>query len=412
MDRLKQRPSLAKLADRFNTAPPPGYVAGRGRGVSGFSKPDPADLPKGRGARGAGAAGAGSSSAELQATAADAETAGDEHKLKLGADGKLEGDAGDSRELDLSETERFEKQQLSMDSSEAGYKIEAFNMDAERREGHFDDDFNYVWKRKGDDPDDANDAWLGEVDSTGESAEKVEKRRRLLQQQIETQQQPDEPAADRGALLQQILAVVKPGETVAAALRRLSKRHANSGGKRQAAGDVTPSAPLVAGAADGHGDDGNLEEILAKQQFEELTDAADALLRAGRFDIYNRLREALLDEVEALRRAANGAATSSLASAQGAVAGASAQGDEASAAAAVALGIEPQVHDGAVAGGFVLDAAHRVYFNASSGLYFDPRSSLYWSASSASSSQPVIYYVWDAAAAQFVVAPVDGQLSS
>ena len=68
MDRLKQRPSLAKLADRFNTAPPPGYVAGRGRGVSGFSKPDPADLPKGRGARGAGAAGAGSSSAELQAT--------------------------------------------------------------------------------------------------------------------------------------------------------------------------------------------------------------------------------------------------------------------------------------------------------------------------------------------------------
>jgi len=60
----------------------------------------------------------------------------------------------------------------------------------------------------------------------------------------------------------------------------------------------------------------------------------------------------------------------------------------------------------------VLDAAHRVYFNASSGLYFDPRSSLYWSASSASSSQPVIYYVWDAAAAQFVVAPADGQLSS
>jgi len=402
MDRLKQRPSLAKLADRFNTAPPPGYVAGRGRGVSGFAKPDPADLPKGRGARGAGAAGAGSS-AELQATAADVETAGDEHKLKLGADGKLEGDAGDSRELDLSETERFEKQQLSMDSSEAGFKIEAFNMDAERREGHFDDDFNYVWKRKGDDPDDANDAWLGEVDSTGESAEKVEKRRRLLQQQIEMQQQPDEPAADRGALLQQILAVVKPGETVAAALRRLSKRHATSGGKRQAAGSGTPSAASAAGAADGHGDDGNLEEILAKQQFEELTDAADAMLRAGRFDIYSRLREALLDEVEVLRRAADGAATSSLASAQG---------DEASAAAAEALGIEPHVHAGAVAGGFVLDAAHRVYFNASSGLYFDPRSSLYWSASSASSSQPVIYYVWDAATAQIVVAPVDGQLSS
>ena len=77
MERLKARPSLSHLADRFNTAPPPGYVAGRGRGVSGFSKPDPADLPKGRGA--------GSSSAELQAAAASTDPAEDDHKLRLGA---------------------------------------------------------------------------------------------------------------------------------------------------------------------------------------------------------------------------------------------------------------------------------------------------------------------------------------
>ena len=35
------RRSLAHLADKFNTAPPPGYVAGRGRGAMGFSKPPP-----------------------------------------------------------------------------------------------------------------------------------------------------------------------------------------------------------------------------------------------------------------------------------------------------------------------------------------------------------------------------------
>ena len=41
----KARPSLAHLADKFNQAPPPGYVPGRGRGVAGFSAPPPAPAP-------------------------------------------------------------------------------------------------------------------------------------------------------------------------------------------------------------------------------------------------------------------------------------------------------------------------------------------------------------------------------
>eukprot|EP00966_Prymnesium_polylepis_P209732 4857689-Prymnesium_polylepis.1 len=35
----KARPSLSWQADKFNTSAPPGYVAGRGRGASGFTKP-------------------------------------------------------------------------------------------------------------------------------------------------------------------------------------------------------------------------------------------------------------------------------------------------------------------------------------------------------------------------------------
>ena len=31
-----------------------------------------------------------------------------------------------------------------MDQQEAGFAIEPFNMKEERREGHFDDDFNYA----------------------------------------------------------------------------------------------------------------------------------------------------------------------------------------------------------------------------------------------------------------------------
>ena len=373
MERLKARPSLSHLADKFNTAPPPNYVAGRGRGVSGFSKPSAEDLHKGRGA--------GASSAEAAVPEVDSAA------LQIGSDGKLEGDAGDSRALDLSETELFEKQDLSMNSKEAGYEMEAFNMNNERKEGEFDQDFNYVWKRKGDDPDDVHDAWLGEVDASGETVEKVEKRRRLLQKQIETQQQPDEPAINVSGLLQSIVAVVQPTETVAAALRRLSSH----GGKPRSQTQVGKrKMPAADAAGSGEGDNGGgLDDVLRKQQFEQLTEAADALLRAGRFDIYSQKREDLLDQQRRMHSSGSQ--------------GTPAQGDEKGTEQATALGINPQVHAGAIAGGFELNAAHRVYYNQSSGLYFDPQSSLYWSASSGDADS-ITYYAWDAASSQFVVA--------
>ena len=65
-------------------------------------------------------------------------------------DGKVEGEVADTNTLDLSQTERFEVQTLSMDQADAGAVMEPFNMNNERREGHFDDDFNFVWKRKGE----------------------------------------------------------------------------------------------------------------------------------------------------------------------------------------------------------------------------------------------------------------------
>ena len=62
-----------------------------------------------------------------------------------------------------------------MDKAEAGYTMDSFSMDSERKEGHFDDDFNFVWKRRGEDPDDINDAWLkGEVDEGRETEGEAE----------------------------------------------------------------------------------------------------------------------------------------------------------------------------------------------------------------------------------------------
>ena len=167
------RKSMANLADKYNTAAPPGYVPGAGRGISGFSKPPPKEPPK-RGSAEGGPDKFGKFGAAVPAAASSA--AGGAASKEKG----LEGDAGDTRELDLAETQGVEEQDLSMDSKEAGYAVEAFNMNSERQEGHFDDDFNYVWKDKKGDDDDVKDAWLTEVDGDDkETDEKVAKHRTL-----------------------------------------------------------------------------------------------------------------------------------------------------------------------------------------------------------------------------------------
>ena len=178
-----EKKSLAFLADKFNTEAPAGYVPGRGRGIAGFSKP-PAEPPKrGKPPPGGAAAAADDDDDDDErrrraALSDDDEFAGEEAGDGAAAEEGLDGEAGDTRELDLAETQRYEKAGASMDQTEAGYAIEPFNMRAERSEGHFDESFNYVWNRK---DDDLHDAWLKETDgATAESDEKVQKRREIL----------------------------------------------------------------------------------------------------------------------------------------------------------------------------------------------------------------------------------------
>ena len=123
--------------------------------------------------------------------------------------------------------------------------------------------------------------------------------------------------------------------------------------------------------------------MLRRQQFDQLTEASDALLRAGRFDIYSERRERIYEQLQDSQQAAK----------------ATAQGPSASVlqdADAEAAGIDPSAHAAAVASGFVLDASRALYFNSGSGLFYDPKSSLYWPAAGG------CYYYWDSAQGQFV----------
>ena len=256
-----------------------------------------------------------------------------------------------------------------------------------------------------------HDAWLGEVDSsTAETAEKLAKRRRLVQAQLETQKQADEPVADTATLLRAVVAALQPGEGVARALRRLSggglassgAKAAGAGGKRKAggAGAATVGGEGTGGGAGGADSGGAAAADGAaaarRQQFETLTEAADALLRTGRFDIYSEPYDKLCEEV------------AQLPGARAVPAAAADDDDDAAAAAAAAAGVDEQTHAGMRASGFAFVGAQGVYYSQSSGLFYDPRSSLYWPAAGGG-----VYYYYDHASGQFVPAtPTDADAPS
>ena len=412
------RKSMAHLADKFNTAAPPGYVPGAGRGVSGFSKPPPDEPPR----RGAGAGGA-DKFGKFGAPVPDDKSSAAAGSSSVEKSGKgLAGEAGDTRELDLAETQGVEEQDLSMDSKEAGYTVEAFNMNSERQEGHFDDDFNYVWKDKKGDDDDVKDAWLTEVDGDEkETDEKVAKRRKMLESQMSNLEAPAE-VADTAALRRAAAALLQPKESVAGGLKRLSakpKPKPRQGKERREAAKAAKAAAAAGGGGGGGGGGGegggegegeSAEERAAKKAaFEQLTEAADQLLRAGDHDIYGATKEKLLDA--AAKAEAEAAAAAAAAEAEASTAAAEAAGAEGGPPA----GVSAAVHDAAVAGGF-LPHTGGLYFNSSSQLFFDPSSSLYWPVG-ASDEGP--YFYFDSATQEFVKydmgaaaagdeAPVDG----
>ena len=358
-----EKKSLAFLADKFNTEAPAGSC-GQRRVASPASKP-PAEPPKrGKPPPGGAAAAADDDDDDDERRRAHARrrrrVCGEE--AAAAAEEGLDGEAGDTRELDLAETQRYEKAGASMDQTEAGYAIEPFNMRAERSEGHFDESFNYVWNRK---DDDLHDAWLKETDgATAESDEKVQKRREILRRQRATQDEPAAPAADLPTL-RRALALLQPGESTARALKRLAAptaaRAARSRASKSARARTRERRRRRRGCGAGAGADPAAEaaEARRKADFAALTDAADA---AARWIVCGLLGDARGDRRAAGRRGRR----------------------------------RRRGGGGAGGGGVRARPGVGIYYSSASGLYHDPNTSLYWQPGAEGS-----YYYWDAAAQTF-----------
>lgn len=112
-----------------------------------------------------------------------------------------ERDIGDT-DVSVANTERFEKEGLEVEE-EDGIQFEPFNLKAEREEGVFDADGNYVYKKKeGEEGEDGKDAWLASEEAKVVSDE--------VRKRIEEQRARAEVAQRQAPLTERQIAQVGP----------------------------------------------------------------------------------------------------------------------------------------------------------------------------------------------------------
>ncbi|KAE8890847.1 hypothetical protein PF005_g10020 [Phytophthora fragariae] len=156
----------------------------------------------------------------------------------------------------------------------------AFNMEEEKDEGHFDAEGYFVWDDEAKKVQE--EAWLDGVSELQMGAAKHAKSRR------EFRDEQAEETLTTEAANRTLATLLKPRESVLQALKRLgSKKRARvrPGSKRkQAQREETEPAQTE-------------EE---KKQFEQVTEAADFLMRSGEVDVYSQMKEEFVPEEELL----------------------------------------------------------------------------------------------------------------
>ncbi|KAL3136915.1 hypothetical protein ABBQ32_006522 [Trebouxia sp. C0010 RCD-2024] len=169
-----------------------------------------------------------------------------------------------------------EAEELLDREEDDGVKLEPFNLAQERAEGFFDESGHYVENKKDD--ADETDAWLGSEDAAVVS-ETV--RQRILDRQRRMAAAEDAPEMSKpqtAALQRNIAAILMPGESVTRALQRLGKQDKRPAGKRNR--EVQLQIERTAE-----------QKELARQQFEQLTEAASTLMDSGDLDVYSQKKE-------------------------------------------------------------------------------------------------------------------------
>ncbi|XP_068940798.1 CD2 antigen cytoplasmic tail-binding protein 2 [Petaurus breviceps papuanus] len=185
-------------------------------------------------------------------------------KHSLDSDEEDDDDEDGSSKYVILASEDVEGQEAATLPSEGGVRITPFNLQEEMEEGHFDSDGNYFLHRDAQ----IRDSWLDNIDW-------VKIRERPPGQPLASDSEDDSPGQTPlgpQALLEGLLEMLLPGETVAGALRRLGARKGGDGPQR-------PNSP---------------------QRLDRLSGLADQMVARGNHGVYQETRERLAVRLKAL----------------------------------------------------------------------------------------------------------------
>ncbi|XP_076997370.1 CD2 antigen cytoplasmic tail-binding protein 2 isoform X2 [Tamandua tetradactyla] len=174
-----------------------------------------------------------------------------------------------SRKYDILASEDVEGQEAATLPSEGGVRITPFNLQEEMEEGHFDADGNYFLNRDAQ----IRDSWLDNIDWV-----KIRERPPDQRQASDSEEEDSlgQTPMSAQALLEGLLELLLPRETVAGALRRLGARGGGKGGSK---GPGRPSSP---------------------QRLDRLSGLADQMVARGNLGVYQETRERLAMRLKGL----------------------------------------------------------------------------------------------------------------
>ncbi|XP_008327573.1 CD2 antigen cytoplasmic tail-binding protein 2 isoform X2 [Cynoglossus semilaevis] len=224
-------------------------------------------------------------------------------KHSLDSDEEDEGEDNNSSKYDILASDDVEGQEDATVNYDEGVSITPFNLDEEMEEGHFDAEGNYFIKKDKE----IKDNWLDNIDwvkikeqpikkkkkglaakrsrRAGDEDEAEEEKQREEKQADEDdeveEEEEEEPAEDplasytKQQLIEAMVELMLPGETVAAALRRLGGLGRRKKGKLRGESEPTEEAKRDT------------------EKLDKLTALADRLVGAGMFEIYQHTYEKL-----------------------------------------------------------------------------------------------------------------------
>ncbi|XP_013382562.1 CD2 antigen cytoplasmic tail-binding protein 2 homolog [Lingula anatina] len=187
-------------------------------------------------------------------------------KEKHTLDSDEEDNVDDGDRLDDEDIEGQEERTIDFDE---GIKITPFNMEDEMEEGHFDKEGTFIFDKR----DRVYDSWIDNIDWV--QVKPMDKK--------DTEEEDDEedpPPLDHTEIYSKMLEIMKPGETVQKALKRLAgSKKSMSASQRWKAKKMKVEETE--------------EEKANKEAMLKLTELADKMVSDGNMDIYQETYEGI-----------------------------------------------------------------------------------------------------------------------